>query len=143
MKNYEELKAKMKERIANTNPEDLALEMAGLGMEFENPPKKVAILTAFMKARDLISDPQRWTQKAAVRNQYGKEVELNDFDAVCFCAGGALEKVSPETVTDCFNLFRRTHGKGITTVNDNEGHEAVLAAMDEIIENLKKSQSKL
>ncbi len=140
MKNYEELRNKLKEKLANITEEALALELAALGMEFENPPEKVAMLIALMKARRLITDPAKWTQNVSARDKNGNYVLPINENAVCFCAGGAISKVAGnEMAKNCLEFFR-SNGGALTSINDEEGHEAVLAAMDAAINQLKNNE---
>ena len=55
-------------------------------------------------ARELISDPARWTKGCEARNAQGHSVFPKVFSytpedrlPVCWCAGGALSYVTPET----------------------------------------------
>lgn len=138
--NYEALRVRIKEKIANTSPEDLALELAGYGMEFENPPEKVAMLTALMKARALISDKSKWTQNVSARDKNGHYVRAYSEDAVCFCAGGAIERVAGnEMAAKCLEFFRK-NGKALTSINDDNSHEDVLAAFDGAINYIKNNE---
>lgn len=108
------------------------------------------------KARDLISDPARWTQDAYARDEHGREgAEPNDCDAVCFCSLGAIYRTTsidiaeylPYSVT--LNLAQEmqavetdTRGKCeryIADFNDGHTHAEVLAAFDRAIEKAKAS----
>lgn len=53
-------------------------------------------LEALQKARDLVSDPKRWTQNAFARDEDGRDGPSYDgdwFEPVCFCSLGALAHV--------------------------------------------------
>jgi hypothetical protein len=44
-------------------------------------------------ARELLSDPARWTQGHAARTAAGRKTSYQDPDAVCYCPWGALRLV--------------------------------------------------
>ncbi len=48
------------------------------------------------EARALIGDKSRWTQGECARDAEGKSVFSSSAKAVCFCAAGALNRVSPD-----------------------------------------------
>lgn len=96
-------------------------------------------------ARELISDPKRWTCEQYARDKTGYPVNGNDDHAVCWCADGALGKVmnlpdgryQPFQLLDsaCRSLFQTS----IHNTNDNLGHEAILKAFDLAIQNAEVS----
>jgi hypothetical protein len=45
-------------------------------------------------AQDLIRDPRKWTKGYFARNERGTMVEANSQNATCWCAVGAVLKVS-------------------------------------------------
>lgn len=48
-----------------------------------------------VKARELIVDPERWTQhRSARKKQGGKAVFAYASEARCWCAGGAIDRVT-------------------------------------------------
>lgn len=91
-------------------------------------------LTALRRARDLISDPARWTQGEFARDVEGVGVAPNSDKATCWCALGALRRV-----TRSFNVPWRLIGGisqnhlYITDFNDGHTHVDVLAAFDAAI----------
>jgi hypothetical protein len=90
-------------------------------------------------ARELISDPSRWTQGAAARNDAGNETNSTSPDATCFCSLGAITKVvgAPgERRRVVKNLLREGLPEGhsyIAVFNDTHTHEEVLAVFDRAI----------
>lgn len=46
------------------------------------------------KARELISDPERWTKGAFARNAQGASVSYRHDAATCFCSVGAVERAA-------------------------------------------------
>jgi len=55
------------------------------------------------KARELISDPARWTKGAVARDLNGEPIEEFSSDAVCFCSIGVVSSVA-----NCLGLFNST-----------------------------------
>lgn len=49
-----------------------------------------------LAAADLIEGEGRWTQGYTARNEYGQPVSNGHMEAVCWCAIGALRRVSGE-----------------------------------------------
>lgn len=107
------------------------------------PTSAIEILTG---VRDLLSDPERWTQGASARNVAGESVDLFSEDAVCFCAVGAFYRVSFPAAPDFENkdrdhaywaarelLFPFLGDKSLVDLNDGDGREAVLDALDKAI----------
>lgn len=47
-----------------------------------------------LKAADMIGDQKDWTQGTYARNKKGLPVPYSDAKSVCFCASGAIAKVS-------------------------------------------------
>ena len=94
------------------------------------------------KARDLITDPDKWTQKAYAKDSKGMTVSLWSKEATCWCALGALYSFNEDGI---FELPGDTHsrlqdhaGRDIVSFNDNSTHAEVLAAYDRAIESLEE-----
>lgn len=51
------------------------------------------VLIALEQARELLSDPAKWTQGYLARDKDGDSCPASSIDAVCFCALGAIHKV--------------------------------------------------
>jgi len=94
----------------------------------------VATLTA---ARELLSDPVRWTKGRMARDAAGERAYSRSPEAVCWCAAGALNKVSSAWgVQEAQGiLFASVSGKGIAAFNDDPTttHADILAAFDRAI----------
>ena len=45
-------------------------------------------------ARELLSTPERWTKGWSARDAAGNRLATTDPDAVCWCAGGAVERIT-------------------------------------------------
>jgi hypothetical protein len=107
------------------------------------PTSAIEILTG---VRDLLSDPERWTQGASARNAKGEPVDVHSEEATCFCAVGALYRIAfPDG--DCADPVQDEvywkarwrakeflpEGKTLISVNDLDGREAVLDLLDKAI----------
>lgn len=87
-------------------------------------------------ARDLISDPAKWTTKAFARDTKGNAVVPYSTLAVRFCAYGAIDHVcqdDPVTKSMALAQLGRVSVRGIVHTNDIRGHQAILAAFDKAI----------
>ena len=94
-------------------------------------------------ARELISDPARWTQGAFARSFSGENLAYgNDPRATCWCAYGVLEKISGEKQfysapghtelnNSCFTESEKLFS--VPAINDNGTHKDVLALYDRAI----------
>lgn len=98
-----------------------------------------------MAARDLISDPEHWTQNHMARNGKNRSIEATDPDAVKFCALGAVDKTLGEEYLTKHVSVRQYLNKAAkelyrclpTDVNDDLDHEAVMNMYDEAIKMAK------
>lgn len=94
------------------------------------------------KARELISDPTHWTQKAFARGPDGRSVDDSDPRACSWCSLGALIKVTGENFPRGELVLERAVRElhpGIDTAsivrfNDTRSHSEVLAVWDRAIE---------
>ena len=87
-------------------------------------------MSALEDALELIRDPSRWCRDAYARDADGERRGPNEKDAVRWCAEGALLHV---TDVPTFELLRELdhvafglYGIGVSRVNDDLGHEAVI-----------------
>ena len=85
-------------------------------------------------ARELISEPERWTQGEHARDLNGRRVSPGGPNAVCWCSLGALEKVAdgspPHVAHAVLQYAVRTR---VSQFNDGTDHAAVLAMFDRAI----------
>ena len=111
------------------------------------------ILTA---ARQTITDPNRWTQKALARDKHNRWQNPGSPQAVCWCAEGAIElaainlKTRPSlqqlAVTAVSKSASTLHGVDIRSLNDvtawrpETTHQAVLNVFDHAIEQQEKTR---
>lgn len=109
-------------------------------------------LEALKKARALLSKPGKWTTGAFARNRSGKSLD-DGFaaGATCFCAMGAVEKVTGEPIygplaTQCDRTLRTVlvdmgHGESIPEYNDSRRSvNSVLRLFDRAIAKLEKAK---
>lgn len=91
-------------------------------------------------ARDLLSNKARWTQGFFAHDEDGEQVACHAREAVCWCAYGAIIKVSPSPMSfsPAGGLLERAAADlfGISAVEVNDRHpwEDVLAMFDRAIE---------
>ncbi len=87
------------------------------------------------KAREVIINPENWTQEAWARDKEGIPVDERSSYAVCFCSMGALTKAgSIDAGSDEYNYLRAaTDYIGIAYFNDSSTHPEVIEAFDKAI----------
>lgn len=101
-------------------------------------------LTVLREARELISDPKRWTRGAFARDVEGTRVRSAADEAVCWCAIGAYNRAAGGTKQlEAFRLLQRASddlfGKDDPAeVNDEMDHAAVLRMFDAAIASAEK-----
>ena len=87
------------------------------------------------EAKELISDPKKWTQLAAARDDRGERCPIKSDRAVAFCAYGACERVGDVHAVIHFldraalNLYDRANA---VALNDSQftTHELVMQMFD-------------
>jgi hypothetical protein len=98
-------------------------------------PKAILI-----RARMLVSKPERWCKGSSARSKHGKIVELGTPYAYSHCARGAILSVSGSSSEgyEAIGLIN-TEGEGLVNFNDNETttHADVLDAFDRAIAGAK------
>jgi hypothetical protein len=110
-------------------------------------------LETLKAARQLITDPAKWTKIRLAKNSEGLAVNVHDPSAVCFCSMGALLVVSGMYLSDVViakasnaldnNLpkdFVETFNHEVcsfTDFNDTHTHAEVLALFDAAIAELE------
>lgn len=94
-------------------------------------------------ARDLISDPAKWTQRYFARDVQGNPVNARMNEAVCFCALGAVERICGfqweyTTIGKILDARCQTlHNTCTSTFNDKHSHDEVLALFDDVIAEMQ------
>lgn len=82
-----------------------------------------------MKAWELISDPQRWTQGSFAKNKNGDSIFAIDPDACQWCAYGALRATygfNDVIIHGVNSLYRLKHKNEITIDNDRKDMTAAV-----------------
>lgn len=89
-------------------------------------------------ARALIATPDRWTKHTSARDANDAPVIISDNNAICFCAGGAIEKAAPGSFDKLAKFIMMANGLRwiLTAWNDapERTHAEVLAAFSRAIE---------
>lgn len=92
-------------------------------------------------ARALIADPAHWTRYEYARDAEGNGVSYTDERATCFCAEGAIYRIARGVLAmgldPLTRAARRLYGVNAVIVNDNWGHEHVLACFDAAIADVE------
>ena len=106
-------------------------------------------------ARQLISDPRRWTIYYSAEDKDGEPVDFNSDKAVCWCSLGALRKVvyesssKPENIAkaeeftaygyllDAVDLAKTGCGS-VVGFNDTHTHQEVMELWDSAIKLAKQ-----
>jgi hypothetical protein len=89
-----------------------------------------------IKARDLISDPKRWTKSTYARRQDGSPCSALNAEAVCFCAVGAIARATDghfEPTVALVKQLKMLCGGDVIDFNDSHSHAEVLALFDKAI----------
>jgi hypothetical protein len=107
------------------------------------PPSHPTPLEVLRGARELISDPERWTQGEYARNAEHEAVNFLSPEACRWCLVGALAKASGRDPDDhepamaCVAHLLRPWSRNvlvaITSFNDESEHAKALALLDEAI----------
>ncbi len=99
----------------------------------------VDILTA---ARDLIAEPEHWTQGVSARNKFSEKIHPAHPTAVCWCTLGALQKVGNPAFhyeaqdilfESALKLHPQWRGRFLYGFNDSHSHSEILQVFDEAI----------
>jgi hypothetical protein len=95
-------------------------------------------------ARQLITDPAKWTQGDFARDAKGYGVFSEDRDAVCFCALGAIYSFNSNGPVPCLDAYTalrefcfRKFSCEVSDFNDTHTHAEVLALFDAAIAELE------
>jgi len=100
-------------------------------------------LETLKAARDLISDPARWTQGEYARDADGIVIRPWSKNATCFCAYGAIQRFTEteDAVSEADFFLKKTCTEkfqlDVVTLNDTHTHAEVLALFDAAIAELE------
>lgn len=96
--------------------------------------------TDLQQVRDLLADPQRWTQEYCGRDANGDAITVPTDKAVCFCLMGAIFQTQGTAssqrvheIGDHLNDSPLLEGVSYIRFNDTHTHGEVLALLDERI----------
>lgn len=100
------------------------------------------VVEQLQNARDLITDPNKWTKRSFAKDSHGNSVSATSSRAVCFCSIGALEHVSNGIGYEKSLNILQSIAPLYTTVivyNDsyNTTHDDILKLFDVAIEKAK------
>lgn len=88
-----------------------------------------------IEARAIIEDEEHWTQRTCARRADGRACVVDSSEAVRWCAGGAILKVTHDIGVHLALGAACPDGEyTVTRVNDILGHRAVLEMFDRAIE---------
>lgn len=112
-------------------------------------PYAAEVLQVLQNARELIAEEKNWTQGAQARTANGEATALDDKQAVCFCATGALCRVSHRLA---YSIQARAYEKlsskvpsrmrtRVALFNDDPSttHKDVLKLFDDAIQTCKNT----
>lgn len=100
----------------------------------------ITVHDVLVRARQIISRPEAWTQRALARDKDSNPVPVSSDLAVCFCSYGADQKAASELnaglriCAEADYALQRAAGMGVATFNDSGSHAEVLAVFDKAIE---------
>lgn len=110
-------------------------------------------LDILIKARELISTPEKWTQEVLALDRYGcaHDTVMNDFNLVteasCYCGEGAV-MVANALLNGNWDTPRRVMGfltlvmnQRLYRYNDTHTHEEILNKFDEAIKFVKLKEA--
>ncbi|MCA3080557.1 MAG: hypothetical protein ING71_17415 [Rhodocyclaceae bacterium] len=102
-------------------------------------------LETLKAARQLISDPAKWTHGWLARDADGNVSHIGEKDAACWCSMGAIFHVDgperPNSYAALQLLGAAIGGKSVARFNDTRTHAEVLALFDAAIAELEGVQS--
>lgn len=93
-------------------------------------------------AREILSDPDRWTRQFQARDSEGDCVAWNNPGAVCFCLMGAINRASMDITPDdralayeAMDVLDKVIDTAIPLFNDRPTttHDDILEALDSAI----------
>jgi hypothetical protein len=103
-----------------------------------SPSDEIAVIR---RAREIISDPVKWTQGSFARDKYGNTIEPISPYACRWCALGAIARAAKDLdvrpgdgAAAVDRLYDISDGmRTVVSINDNAGHAAILALFDKAL----------
>lgn len=103
----------------------------------------MSTLETLKAVKALIEDPKHWAVGALARSAKGRVVNAESPKATCFCIEGAFRRVTGETWSSewvpIVAASRLLYGELPYVVNDDRGHDAVMAVLDAAIAEAEKA----
>jgi hypothetical protein len=102
------------------------------------------MLEVLKAARDKIADPKNWTQGVSARDHNGKYTSPCNYDAVSWCASGAVYDVADTSYETYHEAIAALAGTPlgavdkVVEINDNSTHAEVLAMFDAAIRRTER-----
>jgi hypothetical protein len=104
------------------------------------------MLDVLKAARDKIADPKNWTQGVSARNHDGKYTNPCNYDAVSWCASGALYSAADTSHELYHEAIAALAGipaplgavDKVVEINDHGTHAEVLAMFDAAIRRIER-----
>ena len=98
-----------------------------------------------IQVRELIADPEYWTQGSWARRQDGSGCLPEFTGAVQWCLGGAVSKMVDDKLANPVSTFLNKcayelFDTGVPSVNDRFGHSAVIELLDYAIERCERGE---
>lgn len=104
--------------------------------ETVSPLRVETVAEVFAAAAALIEPDGCWTQKAFALDALGQPVRSRSENAVCWCAGGAIERVSADhsLIYQTWDALERVVGGPFTAWNDEPGR-----TQDDVVSALREA----
>ena len=98
-------------------------------------------LETLKAARQLITDPAKWTQGSSARTSNGVPISTFADDAVCWCALGAIGRSNIVDEVSNYRahqaMLKQLGGSVVSVFNDTHTHAEVLGLFDAAIAELE------
>jgi hypothetical protein len=100
------------------------------------------VLEGLVSLRDLLADPERWTQGAAARDATGEEMGVNRAAACRWCLTGGVRRIAGTGLgLEMLRVLARHLPPGsprLAAFNDTHTHADVLDLVDRTIQDLAR-----
>ena len=100
------------------------------------------MLNTLKKIRQLIEDPERWTQGDYAHDKDGQSVYFMDRAAYSFCLAGAIRRTCNETAVQDYRVYNVLatyipYGQLLFEYNDKVSHAEIINLLDKAISDLE------
>ena len=115
--------------------------------------KKNYLLWSLREVKNIISDEKSWTKETAARNAEGNKVHPYNYDAICFCTIGAIQRARlsdssfevfgelQKSIIELYSEYENIEKKSVVQFfNDskNTTHEMLMSVFDHAITRVKE-----